>query len=290
MSTSFNIDCSWPCSWLVSRQTTGFLVRSWFVSSSTLNFLLSWEERVWEAPCAWLVSQQTTGFPFYHVSQLLHEKISWERDVFLAPCAWRMSRQTTGCTVLSWFWVWIRLAWVGTFGLLNNFSIWSLSNFWTQFFHPVMFQRNLWRRPRWRLYLLVYDFSSFHPTNIRNSISWECFVKNDCVRSCLIELQSFLLSKVDVDPIHRILMSLPCFMHVLCKTRYIPSRSCQDPYGFCPSDPQAKRILSVCCSNFDLQVSIPNWWWNVNWLHIQRDECTSRNRPESRHCPVMKDQ
>ena len=36
------------------------------------------------------------------------------------------------------------------------------------------------------------------------------------------------------------------------------SRSEQDPYGFCPWDPQAERILSVFCSNFDLQVLIPN--------------------------------
>ena len=61
----------------------------------------------------------------------------------------------------------------------------------------------------------VFDFSSFHPNNFRDTIGGECFKKNDGVRSCLIELQSFLLSKVDVDPIHRVLMSLPCFMHVL---------------------------------------------------------------------------
>ena len=44
-------------------------------------------------------------------------------------------------------------------------------------------------------------------------------MKNDDVRSRLVELQSFLLSKSDVNPIHRVLMFLPCFMHVLCKTR-----------------------------------------------------------------------
>ena len=44
-------------------------------------------------------------------------------------------------------------------------------------------------------------------------------MKNDGVRSCLTELQSFLLSKIGVDPMHRILVFLPCFMHVLCKTR-----------------------------------------------------------------------
>ena len=36
-------------------------------------------------------------------------------------------------------------------------------------------------------------------------------MKNDCVRSSLIELQSFLHCKIDVDPIHRILMFLPWF-------------------------------------------------------------------------------
>ena len=95
------------------------------------------------------------------------------------------------------------------------------SNFWTQFFLPIMFQGNLWRRPRWRIYSLVYDFSSFHPNNFRDTISWECVVKDDCVRSCLIELQSFLLSKINVDQIHCVLMFRPYFMHVLCKSRHI---------------------------------------------------------------------
>ena len=37
-------------------------------------------------------------------------------------------------------------------------------------------------------------------------------MKNDGVRSCLIELQSFLQSKIDVEPIHSVLM----FFNVLC--------------------------------------------------------------------------
>ena len=68
------------------------------------------------------------------------------------------------------------------------------------------------------MYFLVCDFSSFHLNNFRNTISWECFVKNDSVRPCLIELQSFLQSKVDVDPKYRVLMSLPCFLQVPCMT------------------------------------------------------------------------
>ena len=46
-------------------------------------------------------------------------------------------------------------------------------------------------------------------------------MKNDSARSSLTELQSFLLSKVDVDPIHCILMFLPCFVYVLCETQCI---------------------------------------------------------------------
>ena len=43
-------------------------------------------------------------------------------------------------------------------------------------------------------------------------------MKTDSVRSSLIELQSFLQSKIDVNPIHCVLKSLPCFMHVSCMT------------------------------------------------------------------------
>ena len=67
----------------------------------------------------------------------------------------------------------------------------------------------------------VYDFSSFHPNNFRNTTSWKCFMKNEGVGSSLAELQSFPHSKIDVDPICCVLMSLPCFLHGLCMTRYI---------------------------------------------------------------------
>ena len=60
---------------------------------------------------------------------------------------------------------------------------------------------------------------SFHHNSLRDTISWECVVKDDCVRSCLIELKSFLLSKFSVDPIHRVLLSVPLFVMVPCKTR-----------------------------------------------------------------------
>ena len=40
------------------------------------------------------------------------------------------------------------------------------------------------------------------------------------IRSSLIELQSFLKSKIDVDPIYCVLMSRPCIVQVLCMTWY----------------------------------------------------------------------
>ena len=152
------------------------------------------------------VSKQRVS-PFYRDSQLLHE-----RNVFRFPenGALFLSKQRVSpfYRVLD-----LGLGWLGTFRMLNNFSFWLSSNFGTQVLHPIMFQGNLWRRPRCCIYFLVYDLSSFHPDNFRDTINWECFVKNDGVRSCLIELQSFFQSKIDVDPIFRVLMFLPCFIH-----------------------------------------------------------------------------
>ena len=50
-----------------------------------------------------------------------------------------------------------------------------------------------------------YLCCSFHHNRFRDTTSWECIAEDDCVRSCLIELQSFSLSKLYFDPIHRIM-------------------------------------------------------------------------------------
>ena len=108
--------------------------------------------------------------------------------------------------------------WVFDFGwiLLTVFT--TSSNFWIQFFHPSILKKKVFGRGRWHKDFLVFDFSSFHPNNFRDTISWECVVKDDCVRSCLMELKSFLFSKLYIDPIHRVLMSSPLFLFVPCKT------------------------------------------------------------------------
>ena len=65
------------------------------------------------------------------------------------------------------------------------------------------------------------------------------------------------------------------------------NESFQDPCDCYPWDEQAERILSVSCSNFDLQVLIQRWWWSVNWLHIRHDHCTGkRSRIITLSCKV----
>ena len=49
------------------------------------------------------------------------------------------------------------------------------------------------------MYFFVFRFSRFHHNNFRDTVSWECVIKNDCVRSCLIELKSFMLGKLYID-------------------------------------------------------------------------------------------
>ena len=66
-------------------------------------------------------------------------------------------------------------------------------------------------------HFLVYDFFRFQHNCFRNTISRECIVEDDCVRSCLIELHSFALSKLNIDPVHRILVHFPLVL-VRCKT------------------------------------------------------------------------
>ena len=90
-----------------------------------------------------------------------------------------------------------------------------------QLLNPILssnyFKKNLLRKSRWRIYFLASDFSRFHHNYFRDSMSRKCVVKDDCVRSCLIELKSFLLSKLYINPIHRVLVSFPLLL-VPCKT------------------------------------------------------------------------
>ena len=70
-------------------------------------------------------------------------------------------------------------------------------------------------------------------------------MKNDSVRSCLIELQSLIQSKVDVDPIHRIFDVASMLYACIVQDAVLLSRSCQDPYGFGLWDPQAENTVCL---------------------------------------------
>ena len=163
-----------------------------------------------------------------------------------------------------------------------------------QLLTPILSSHCLWRKSSeavgWRKNFLVYDFSIFHHNSFRDTISSECVVKDDCVRSCLIELKSFPLSKFYVGPIHRVLMFLPHLLPYTKQDAVLPGQFSSDLCVLCSLDPQTWRIPSVFCSNFVLLVSILNSGWNVNWLRIRCDKCTRRKCSEWIHCPVMKDQ
>ena len=46
---------------------------------------------------------------------------------------------------------------------------------------------------RWHIYYLAYDFFKIHHNFFRDTISWECIVKDDCVTSCFIRIFVFLV-------------------------------------------------------------------------------------------------
>ena len=146
--------------------------------------------------------------------------------------SWLASPPATGCPVLSWSG--FGFGWFDR-GLLKNLSHWSLINFWTRISHPIMLQGDLRGNPKWRMFLLEYDFSRFHLYGLRDTIGWKYSLKDDCVRSCLIELKSFISSeqfwyrpKTPYCEISSMLCA--CVVH----DAVLLSRPFQDPYGFCP--------------------------------------------------------
>ena len=83
-------------------------------------------------------------------------------------------------------------------------------------------------------------------------------MKDDGVRSRLIELEFFLLSKSDIDPRHRVLMFLPRCLHVLCKTRCFRSTVSGSVCSLFIGSTSRKN--TVFCSDSVLPVSILNLW------------------------------
>ena len=65
-------------------------------------------------------------------------------------------------------------------------------------------------RQPWRLENFVEKLiRSLHAYHFLNTYRRLCVLESDCVGSCLIKLQSFLLSELKIEPIHCILMRSP---------------------------------------------------------------------------------
>ena len=78
----------------------------------------------------------------------------------------------------------------------------------------------------------MYDFSYktspvFQSHNFWHTISWKCSLKDNCIRSSVIECQSFSNRKINIEPKYRVLMFLPSTVQVLCSTWYREVNMCR---------------------------------------------------------------
>ena len=123
-----------------------------------------------------------------NVQQTLEHNSGWmtmhSQD---SPCLrWCFRNQTRFARSSWWILVhplvypfWIIGFWLDSLGVFA-----TSSDFWIQFFHPINFERNLWRMSRWHIYILVNDCSTLHHNNFRDTVSWECVMKDDNITSC----------------------------------------------------------------------------------------------------------
>ena len=118
-------------------------------------------------------------------------------------------------------------------------------------------QRDLRWWTRRQILPFIQFFSAFQSFSSHNAICWKCSLKEDCVRSCLIELQSFFdNSKININPEYRILMPFPGVFARIGHDAVQSNQYSLDLCDFRLLDQQARRTQIVFCLNFDLQVSI----------------------------------
>ena len=197
---------------------------------------------------------------------------------------------STGLPVLTWSESTFSSAWVDSCPFLT-ICFWFLvgfvgsstsSNFWTQFFHPIVLKGNLRRRSRWRKYFLICDFSSSHHDSLRDTISWEACRKG-WLHYILFDRISILFVE---QAVYRPNTPFPGVFSTSACTKQDAVHPGPDLCVPCSLDPQTWRIPSVFpCQNFVQPVSILSSWLSVNWLHIQYETSTRRNCPELTHCP-----
>ena len=96
--------------------------------------------------------------------------------------------------------------------------------------------------------IFIQNFSSLQSHNFWNTISWKCSLKDNCIRSCLIECQSLFNRKVNIKPKYRVLVPLPCTVHVFRSTWY--------------REVNIFRIFMIC----------------VSWINGQEEYCLSSSQ------------
>ena len=191
---------------------------------------------------------------------MVHQQVFPFLMIFLVPSrpnktsfsiSWVNGCSPTGLPVLD--------NWVSSFGWIRWVSLLLPATSESNSFIQLLL-KEIFGRSRGDTYIFSYNnFSRFHHNNFRDTMSWECVVKNDCVRSCLIELQSFPLSKLYINPIHSVLVSFPRFLLVHARRGWVKSSLygslCSLSMGFTA----VKNTVSVFpCLNFVLPVSILN--------------------------------
>ena len=142
----------------------------------------------------------------------------------------------TGCslTSLSVLDNWVFGFWLG---LLEIFT--TSSNFWTQFFHPLSW-KEIFGGGRGDAYTFSKKISP-DPITIASGIHWECVVKDDCNRSCLIELKHFCWASFRSTQYTVVW----CFFHTFCLYHAKRGASKLDLCVPCSLDPQTCRIPSL---------------------------------------------
>ena len=114
---------------------------------------------------------------------------------------------------------------------------------------------------RRHVWFLIQNFSSLQSHNFWNTISWKWSLKDNCIRSSLIECQSLSNRKINQSNIPRLdvssMHSANIVLDAVQRRQYI-----QGLCDFYLLDQWARRILFVFYLNPDLQVLIHCWWLN----------------------------
>ena len=147
------------------------------------------------------VFRQFHSFPFFYLKNQVLRANVYHRS--LVNGTFFLCHKTRFCVLrFPWSitdWIGFGLGWFGKLNtrcfstrLLNEFTDWLLFNCRTQLIIPsgpivIVFQWDLWWWPRRQVSFLVQDFSSFQSFNFLNAMSWKRPLKNNCIRSCLIE-------------------------------------------------------------------------------------------------------